>query len=125
MDLLPSLLQVGNLVSWPGMVEIVEGSDVVDDDLICRVDVLVLHQVCLRCGAPIVWPMQFSELYDIVVPGPELPNPRGQRAGFHPCVTGVAPEFEFPLMGFGKTLLHDWNSPSACGLVIYSKIPHH
>lgn len=56
MDLLPSLLQVGNLVSWPCMVEIVEGSDVVDDDLIGRVEVLVAVDVvsCIQCASGVV-----------------------------------------------------------------------
>ena len=56
MDLLPSLLQVGNLVSWPCMVDIVKGSDVVDDDLICRVEVLVAVDVvsCIQCAASVV-----------------------------------------------------------------------
>ena len=89
MDLLPSLFQVWNLISWPCMVEIVEGSDLAGRGTCCC-GCRTLHQVCLLCGDPIVWPGLCAELYDIVAPGPELPNPIGQQAGFHPCVTGVA-----------------------------------
>lgn len=51
-DVLSSLLQVWNLVCGPCLVEGVQGSDVVDDSLVSRIQVLVAVYVksCVQCA---------------------------------------------------------------------------
>ena len=44
-DASPCLLKMLKLVGWPSMVKRVEGFDVVDNDLVCRIKVLVAVEV--------------------------------------------------------------------------------
>ena len=44
-DARPGLLQVLNLIGWPSLVQRVDGSDVMDDDLVGWVEVLVAVEV--------------------------------------------------------------------------------